>query len=172
MGPVIVILIRLLVPFSILKSPFWGTVISALTDAADVILITAINSGDFASYHNTDKVLDLYYLAFVFYVSLSWKNVLARRASIALFVYRLIGVVLFEMSGVRALLLIFPNLFEHFAVFYLGYLRFFKKDPIKNIRSLAVILLVLLLLKMPQEYVLHYQQAQPWNWVKQNVLGL
>jgi hypothetical protein len=39
-------------------------------------------------------------------------------------------VVLFELTGVRVLLLIFSNLFENFVVFYLVMQRFFPKFSI------------------------------------------
>jgi hypothetical protein len=38
--------------------------------------------------------------------------------------------------------------------------------------SLAVLLTVLLIPKMAQEYMLHYQEVKPWGWIKDNVLQL
>ena len=172
MGPVIVTLIRLLIPLTILKHPFWGTILSLLTDAIDVILITILNMGDFTNYHSVDKFLDMYYLSFSAYTSLAWNDLLAKKTSIFLFVYRLIGFILFELTHMRSLLLLFPNLFEHFFLFYLGYMKLFKKSSFSTYKQLAGVLIFLLILKLPQELVLHYLELQPWNWFKETVLGL
>ncbi|MEX0895915.1 MAG: hypothetical protein WDZ94_03165 [Patescibacteria group bacterium] len=169
LGPIIVIALRLLVPLYILKSPFWGTVISLVLDALDVVLLTFINLGDLENYHQIDKVLDMYYLALAAYATRNWQNRLAKRVAIGLFFYRLIGVVLFEFTGIRPLLLLFPNLFENFFLFYAGSLALFKKEYVPTKRSLTIALIVLLLLKLPQEYLLHYMQAQPWVWMQEYV---
>jgi hypothetical protein len=81
-------------------------------------------------------------------------------------------VVLFELTGVRVLRLIFSNLFENFVVFYLVMQRFFQKFSIKTYSRLAVVLVLLLLPKLPQEYMLHYAEFQPWNWPHTQALGI
>jgi hypothetical protein len=73
-------------------------------------------------------------------------------------------VVLFELTRVRVLFLIFSKLFENFVVFYLIMQRFFPKFSIKTYSRLAVVLVFLRLPKLPQEYMLHYAEFQPWNW--------
>ncbi len=38
--------------------------------------------------------------------------------------------------------------------------------------SLALVLLLLLAVKMPQEYVLHVLEFGPWQWFHMDVLGI
>ena len=101
-----------------------------MADTLDVIIAGAIGRGEFQNYAAADKLMDTYYLTFAVIISLRWSNTLAKRASVVLYLHRLIGVVLFELTGVRVLLLIFSNLFENFVVFYLVMQRFFPKFSI------------------------------------------
>lgn len=144
-------------------------------DAADVMIISLLGLGDFApgQYHTIDKILDLYFLCFSFASVFSWKNILAKRTAIFLFIWRVIGVTIFELTQIRPLLLIFNNLFQEFFIIWLGYIYFKKKELIKatEYKKLAVMLvLMLIFFKLPQEYVLHYAQAQPWIWFQTNIL--
>lgn len=172
MGPNVIVFLRLILPLMIIRRPLFGGIISMVADALDVVLITALNMGDFNNYHLIDKYLDMYYITLECYVSFFWKNSLAKKTSILLFIYRGTGFILFELTKIRLILFIFPNLFENFYLFYLGYKKLLKKDPVKSIRGLAVILTILLIPKMVQEYVLHFAQLQPWNWVKFNILRI
>ena len=63
----------------------------------------------------------------------------------------------FEITGIRKLLILCPNLFENFFLFYAALLRFFPEYDLTP-RRLAFWLAILLVPKMIQEYVLHYQQ--------------
>ena len=70
-------------------------------------------------YQGYDKALDIYYLAIAYIATLrNWTNYAAVRISRFLFYYRLVGVVLFELTQIRWLLLVFPNVFEYFFIFY------------------------------------------------------
>ena len=173
-GPWAVIILRLVLPpILICKNKFWGVIASAVLDASDVIITSALSLGDFTdgNYHSIDKVLDLYYLSIALFFVFGWKNVLAKKVAIGLFCWRILGVILFETTHIRPLLLVFPNLFEHFYVYFLGYIYFYKKEPFSKTqyKKLFRILLILLALKLPQEYVLHYAQAQPWVWTQRYI---
>jgi|SRR3989344_609503 len=172
MGPFIIVALRLVLPLTIFRWPLLGGLIAMIADALDVVLITYLNMGDFKNYHQVDKYLDMYYLSMEVYVSLFWKNKLARGTSIFLFLYRTIGFILFEVTKLRLLLFIFPNLFENFYLFYLGYKKITKKDPISSFRNLFLILVLLLIPKLIQEYILHFALLQPWNWIKFNILNI
>lgn len=141
-----------------------------ILDALDVVLLDIIGTGGFTNYHSTDKYLDMVYLTTELYVSLKWKNKLVRNTSMFLFIYRTTGFILFELTQIRIFLFIFQNLFENFYLLYLFCLKVFKKDPVKNFRSLLWILFIALIPKIPQEYILHYAQAQPWGWIKMHIL--
>lgn len=172
MGPVIVITLRLILPLTIFRWPLFGGLLTMAADALDVVLITYLNMGDFQNYASLDKYLDMYYLSMEFFVSLFWRNKLARGTSIILFFYRTVGFVLFEVTKIRLFLLLFPNLFENFYLFYLAYKKVIKKDPITSYKNLFLILFILLIPKMIQEYILHFALFHPWNWIKFNILNI
>ena len=166
---IFIVLLRLVVPLAILRRPLAGGIAAMLLDGADVILIELFQESGFTNYHTLDKFLDTYYLALEAFVSLRWDSVLAQRASLALFFYRLLGFVLFELTGRRIFLFLFPNLFENFFLYYVIADRFFSRLRPKTVPSLVAILTLLLIPKMGQEFLLHYLEAQPWNWFKRNV---
>ncbi len=172
MARLIVIALRLLVPVTIFRWPLAGGVISMLLDGADVILVDIIatligEEGGFGdTYQATDKTLDLYYLSFEFIVSLRWESHLARYASIALFVYRLAGLGLFALTGLRVLLFIFPNLFENFFIYYVAAIRFFPHLLPKTPLQLFLVLAILYIPKFAQEWILHFQELHPWGIFK------
>ena len=167
-GQAIVIAIRLLVPLSIFRWPLAGALASMLIDALDVVLIEVIGLGGFSHYAALDKGLDMYYLSFEAFVSLRWEPI-ARWTSLTLFAYRAIGFVAFEATQQRALLLVFPNVFENFYLAYAALRRFAPGWQLTP-RRLAMLLVAVTLPKLAQEYLLHYAEAQPWDWIKRNVL--
>ena len=70
-------------------------------------------------YQGYDKAMDVFYLAIAYISTLrNWQHLGAFRISRFLYFYRLIGVVSFELSQIRALLLLFPNTFEYFFIAY------------------------------------------------------
>jgi hypothetical protein len=170
--PTVAVTIRLLVPFTIFRWPLWGLIASAMADMFDVVIAGAIGRGEFPNYAAADKLMDTYYLTFALIITRRWDNTLTKRTSVFLYLHRLTGVVLFELTGVRVLLLIFPNLFESFVVFYLVVQRFFPKFSLQTYSRLAVVLVLLLIPKLPQEYMLHYAEFGPWNWFHTQVLGI
>ena len=97
---------------------------------------------------------------------------LLRRAALALFGWRLLGVVLFEATAIRPLLVVFPNLFENF---YLYVLIVRRVAPRLVPRTPAQLLLVLLLLYIPkaiQEWALHFEEVHPWQWLRSVRFGV
>jgi hypothetical protein len=171
MGQLIIIIIRLLVPLSIFRWPLGGAIASLVADTLDVVFVDALDMGGFSDYASLDKFLDMYYLSFCLIVSLRWEEALARWTSIVLFAYRALGFVLFETTQIRVFLFIFPNLFENF---YLAYLTLKKLvlDFHLTPKSLAALLTLLLIPKLLQEYLLHYAEAKPWGWIKENIFQL
>jgi hypothetical protein len=166
LGPILVIILRLVVPLSIRRWPLWGTMACLVLDATDVILIDVIKMGDFTNYAQVDKLLDVYYLSFALVVSLHWSDKLAKKTSIILFVYRLIGVILFELTQLRFLLFIFPNMFENWFLFWAARNRYFAQWQLTTKRLLFT-LIALLIPKLAQEYVLHVREMHPWNWIQE-----
>jgi hypothetical protein len=169
---IITVLVRLLVPLCMFKWRIGGVLLAAAVDALDVVLMDSIGvllgetKGFGTHYQFFDKWLDMYYLTFAVIISFSWKNTLARNTSIILFVYRLAGLILFEITGIRKLFFFFPNLFENFYIFYSIANRFFPKYVPKTLLQLVFVLFLLYLPKLLQEWALHYAQLQPWEWIK------
>lgn len=168
----LVILIRLLVPFTILKWRFAGALLSMAADASDVVLFDALGGRSYGGdlYHTVDKIFDMYYLSFMFYVSLSWVEPLERRTSIALYGWRLLGIVLFEVTQVRQLIFLAPNIFENFYLLVTGARKVSSRFRVDTPKRLVVVLLISGVPKLVQEYFMHYLEFPTWPYIKENVL--
>src|SRR5690606_14895768 len=94
-----------------------------------------------------------------------------RWPALFLFAYRLVGTVAFEVTEVRALLFIFPNLLENWWLYCLIVARFWPSLTPRSPGTVAVPIVILLVPKLAQEYLLHVAEAQPWNWIKEHLLG-
>jgi hypothetical protein len=127
-------------------------------------------------YQAFDKYLDQVYMLTFLAVALR-RQPPVRNISIALYVYRLAGFIVFEVTESRDLLLLFPNVFEFWFVFVAG-LKFFHLEegrrkeeegragplpapgrlvPFRySAGQLALVGAVLLGAKELQEYALHY----------------
>ena len=170
MSPIIVILLRLIIPLLIFRRPLLGGVASVLLDAVDANIVRLMG-GTFPNYQPLDKCLDTYYLFFEFVVSLGWDHRFAKQTSVILFLHRVVGVVLFEVTNTRVFLLFFPNLFEYFFLFFLiGKRKLFDSDKVNSWSRMVLIVVLLYILKLPQEYLLHYKQVSPWLWLTTEVL--
>ncbi len=172
----LVVAIRLLVPLSIFRWPLAGALASMAVDALDVVLVDSFaralgEPGEFgAMYAQLDKVLDTYYLTIELYVAWHWKEGLLRGTAAILYGWRLVGAILFELTAFHPLLLVFPNLFENFFLYVLIVKRWARRLVPRTIPQLAVVLGVLLAPKLVQEWLLHYEEAHPWQWLQEEVL--
>jgi hypothetical protein len=155
---IVLIVIRLIVPISIFRWPFLGAVLAVVADALDIVIATLLrrylDAGPLWNYHQLDKYLDTYYLAIEVLVAQRWAE-LPRWTANVLFGYRLIGVVLFEVTDIRVFLFVFPALFDFYFLFYAGVRQFLPQYELTP-RRLAIWLVVLLVPKLAQEYVIHY----------------
>ncbi|MFN2106255.1 MAG: hypothetical protein ACK2UJ_15350 [Candidatus Promineifilaceae bacterium] len=162
-----VILARVLVPLTIPRYPLPGILAALVLDAVDQTVFQALTGVTFAGYQGYDKALDIYYLAIAYIATLrNWTNFAAVRISRFLFYYRLVGVVMFEMLQFRWLLLLFPNVFEYFFIFYEVYrLRW---DPRRlSAKTLAgVAAFIWIVIKLPQEYWIHVAQLDVTDALK------
>lgn len=163
-GLIVVVLARLILPLLILRFPLTGLGVAMVLDWRDFAFI-----GHFGYYQEVDKWLDLYYLALCLIVAWRWRDQIARKLAIGLFIYRLVGVVALSIWKFQWLLLIFPNMFEPWFLFclllmYLGG----QKQMFTKWRQTILPLIVLLIPKMLQEYILHfyqpYKHSRP-DWV-------
>lgn len=159
MGWVLVFTMRLLVPLSIVRFPLAGGVIVIIGDNLDWHILHLFPPVDYISYQQYDKFLDTYYLAIEFLISLTWKEKIVRYTSVVLFLYRVIGVMLFELTNNQYLLFVFPNIFESFYLFYLLYKMY--TTAVFSYRNAYIVfsLLLLAISKYAFEYLLHVAQV-------------
>jgi phage shock protein PspC (stress-responsive transcriptional regulator) len=154
----VILILRVGVPLAIPRFPLPAILAALVVDAADQTILAAFDAEP-ANYQGYDKALDIYYLAIAYLSTLrNWPAWAAFGTSQFLWYYRLIGVVAFEFSGARVLLLIFPNTFEYFFIAYEAVrLRW---DPARlsarNIVFLAAAIWVGI--KLPQEFWIHVAQ--------------
>jgi hypothetical protein len=151
-GSVIVLALRLTLPLTVVRWHLAGAIIAIVADAVDV-LIYQLTSFPELGYHRVDKLLDLYTMSLLLGVSLQWGRGVALMSS-ALFTFRVVGVLLFELSGHRLILMGFPNVFEFFYLFNAARLHYVPEYEMTPTRSLGW-LLALTSAKLAQEYVLH-----------------
>jgi hypothetical protein len=176
MPALIVIALRLVVPLTILRWPLAGALLSMLVDAIDVVLVDAIAAafgqpGEFGPFYaQIDKWLDLYYLSIEWVMVRRWSESLPRSAASYLFVWRLAGVIAFEVTAYRPLLLIFPNLFENLYLYVVIVRHWFPRFMPRTVVQMLVVLVALLVPKMGQEYVLHWEELHPWQWLRDQVI--
>ncbi|MET0772887.1 MAG: hypothetical protein ABWZ82_07375 [Candidatus Limnocylindrales bacterium] len=169
-----VILARFLVPLLI---PLWPlpTMIAALVlDAVDQTVFQSLApDADLSWYQGYDKALDVYYLGIAYLSTLrNWTNHAAFQVSRFLYYYRLVGATLFEATGLRWLLLVFPNTFEYFF------------DTIEAIRTrwdprrvgatlvVGIAACIWIFIKLPQEWWIHIAQLDTTDIIQERIFGV
>ena len=153
----IVLALRLIIPFTIFRWPLLGGILVIAADFYDFPVLNKFGWGFLTSetYQPVDKLFDIYYLSFEFIVALRWNDLLAKKAAIGLFSWRLIGTVAFELTQLRKFLFFAPNIFEYFYIAFLG-IKKFKPEFRLTKKILIILLLVIGTPKLIQEFVLHY----------------
>lgn len=166
----VVVGLRFCIPLLIPRYPLPGVIGSLVLDAVDHSIFQAFGY-DPPNYQGYDKAMDVYYLAIAYVSTLrNWTSPSAYRVGRFLYFYRLVGVTAFELSGWRALLLIFANTFEYFFIAY-EIVRM-QRDPRRyTLRFwIWVAAVIWVVVKLPQEWWIHVAQldftdelaAHPW----------
>lgn len=166
--------LRLLAPLTILRWPLVGGIGAMVIDAVDVIIVDALGADAFWNdyYAEIDKGLDTYYLAIEALVAWRWTNAWARWPALVLFAIRLVGAAAYELTGARALLFVFPNLFENWWLYCVVVARFWPRLTPRSARATGTVLVLLLVPKLVQEYYLHIVQVHPWVWLRSLLFGM
>jgi hypothetical protein len=168
----VVLALRLLVPLAIPRYPL-AILLAFLLDAVDKTIYQQFTSLNLDFYQGYDKALDNYYLTLAYIATLrNWTNLFGFKISRFLFYYRLVGALVFELTQIRLVLLIFANTFEYFFDFYeLVRLRW---DPRRLSRRvlLRTAAFIWIVIKLPQEYVIHVAQVSATGWIKVNIFGV
>ena len=169
----IVVLSRLLIPLAIPRFPLPAILAALVLDAIDQTIFQQFTNLNLDGYQGYDKALDIYYLTVAYISTLrNWTSLFAFKMGRFLWYYRLLGVVLFEFIGNRALLFIFPNTFEYFFIYYeIVRLRW---DPRRLSKKAIVIATaaIWIIIKLPQEYWIHIAQLDMTDFLKEKVFGV
>jgi len=164
----VVVALRLGVPLFVPRFPLPAMIAAMLIDAADQTIFQRFTHLDLTNYQGYDKALDVYYLSIAYLSTMrNWANMTAFRTSRFLYFYRMVGVLLFELLHIRAILLIFPNTFEYFFDFYEAVrLRW---NPARMTKHLVIgaAAFIWIFIKLPQEYWIHVAQLDTTDLIKE-----
>ncbi len=169
---VLVVGARFLVPLLIPVFPLPGVVACLVLDGIDQSVFQWFGY-DPPGYQSYDKAMDVYYLAIAYLATMrNWQSPPAYGVGRFLYFYRLVGVVAFELSHLRALLLVFPNTFEYFFIAYEAVRS--RWQPLRvTLRAWVMVAgLIWVFVKLPQEWWLHVAQLDvtdtlrdyDWAW--------
>ncbi|MEV4349387.1 hypothetical protein AB0J83_33430 [Actinoplanes sp. NPDC049596] len=149
---------RFVIPLFIPRYPLPAILAALILDGVDQTIFQAFGY-DPPGYQNYDKAMDVYYLAIAYLATLrNWASMPAVEIARFLYFYRLAGVVLFEFTDWRAILLIFPNTFEYFFIAY-EIVRLRWNPSRYGLRWwLLVAAGIWIFIKLPQEWWIHIAQ--------------
>ena len=169
-----VVLSRLFVPLLIPRFPLPAILACLIIDGVDQsIFQTVAPDADLTSYQSYDKALDIYYLVIAYITTQrNWTNQPAVYIARFLIFYRLAGVVLFEITGVRELLIIFPNTFEYFFIFYEAVRLFWDPRRMSAKVLVGATAFIWIFIKLPQEWWLHVAQLDMTDFIKEDIFGV
>lgn len=154
----LVVGLRFIVPLFIPRFPVPAILLSLLIDAVDQTVFAAFDVEP-ENYQSYDKALDIYYLSIAYISTVrNWLNTTAFISSQALWYFRLVGVLLFELTGFRTILFLFPNVFEYFFIYYESLRTRWKTSRITKKHLLVAIAFIWIVIKLPQEYWIHVAQ--------------
>lgn len=166
---ILVVGLRFLLPLLIPYFPLPAIVACLLLDGVDQTIFQVFTDLPLAGYQSYDKALDVYYLTVAYLSTLrNWSHLLAFRVSRFLYYYRLVGVVAFELTGLRPLLLLFPNTFEYFFIWYEA-VRLWSPRAVRRLTRVGVIsaaAFIWIVIKLPQEYWIHIAQRDVTDTIK------
>lgn len=142
--------IRIAGSLPVLRWPLAGGLLAILVDLSDLLWRDLLGGVD--DYQALDKWLDQVHLACFLVVTLRWRDP-ARVIAVALYGWRLLGFIAFEVTGARELLLVFPNVFEvwFIVVAALGDERVAAWSRLR----LAGVIALALAVKLVHEWALH-----------------
>ena len=145
-----------MVPLLIPRFPLPAILACLVLDAADQTIFQAFTDDPLPGYQTYDKALDVYYLAIAYCSSMrNWSDPVAFQTSRFLYLYRLVGVTMFELFNARWMLLVFANTFEYFFIAYEAVRT--RWNPLRLTASavLGIAAFIWIFIKLPQEWWIH-----------------
>ncbi len=158
---------RFILPLFIPFFPLPAIIACLLLDGVDQTIFQVFTTLPLDGYQSYDKALDIYYLS-IAYISTfrNWTNLFAFRVSRFLYYYRLVGVALFEATHLRPLLLIFPNTFEYFFIWYEAVKLWWNPRKLSRTAVISAAAFIWIVIKLPQEYWIHIAQNDVTDTIK------
>jgi hypothetical protein len=170
---VLVVGTRLFLPFTIPTWPLLGAIACMLVDSIDQSIFQQFPAIPLEGYQSYDKSLDIYYLAVIYTATMrNWTNPYMFGTSFFLYYYRLIGVVAFELTQVRAILFIFPNTFEYFYDFIEAVRLRWDWKRIGKWTAIISAAAIWIFIKLPQEWWIHIAQLDMTDFIKETLFGV
>jgi hypothetical protein len=166
--------VRVLGSVWVLRWALVGALIAIAVDLSDLFLKNLLDLGGLKDYQRFDKVADLVYMVCFLIVTRRWEGP-AKTWAAWMFAFRMVGLVTFEFTEARWVLMLFANVFEFWFVANAAILHW-RPNKVLDTRGAALLLLAIVPLKLFQEYVLHYGQwldsftaveavEAIWDWV-------
>ncbi|HET6476067.1 MAG TPA: hypothetical protein VFH93_08335 [Thermoleophilia bacterium] len=173
---IIVILVvgaRLFLPLLIPYFPVPALLACLILDAVDQSIFQQFPAIPLDGYQSYDKALDVYYLSVAYLSTLrNWTNQTAFRMNQFLFYYRMIGVIAFELTQVRAMLFIFPNTFEYFFLFVELVRLGWNTNRMGKWTVILATAGIWIFIKLPQEWWIHIAQLDMTDFIKETLFGV
>ncbi|WP_051274955.1 hypothetical protein [Cellulomonas sp. URHD0024] len=165
--------LRLVVPLFIPRFPLPALLAALVIDGIDQTVFATFTDLPLDNYQSYDKALDIYYLT-IAYLSVirNWRNPFALGVAAALWYYRLVGVLAFELTGERWLLMLFPNTFEYFVIAIEVVRTRRDAGRLANRAFVWTAALIWVFIKLPQEWWIHVAQLDFTDEFKERVLGV
>jgi hypothetical protein len=167
---VVIVLGRLLLPLLIPRFPLPAIIGCLVLDGIDQTVLAGLTNIPLDNYQSYDKALDIYYGSIAFVSTMrNWRNRPAYLIGAILYLYRLIGVVLFEAfppSGARWVLLIFPNTFEFYFIAVEAILVVWAIQRLSPRFLVWLAIALWVVVKLPQEYWIHIAQLDMTNTIR------
>ena len=168
-----VVAARILVPLAVFRFPLPAMLAALVIDGLDQTIFQTFTSLPLENYQSYDKALDVYYLSLA-YLSMmrNWVSRDGFDVGRFLYYYRLVGVVLFEQTQIRALLLIFPNTFEYFFDAYEAIRTRWDPRRIGRTLLIGIAAFIWIFIKLPQEWWIHVAQLDATDLIKTGIFGV
>jgi hypothetical protein len=170
---VIILATRFIVPLFIPRFPLPAILVCLVVDAADQTILQQLTDLNLDNYQNYDKALDIYYLTIAYLaVYRNWTNGIAVEVARFLWYYRLIGVLAFEITQERWLLMVFPNTFEYFFIAYEVVRTCWDPRRMSRRAVIGLAAFIWIFIKLPQEWWIHVAQNDFTDFMKETVFGV
>lgn len=151
----LIILLKIAVPASMLFFPLFGLWGNYILDVVDGDILLSLGMSD-PTYQLIDKSTDLISYIFMLILGLRWS---IRKLVIFLFTYRIIGQILFFITGKEIIFFYFQNFLEPLMMIY-ALILFKQKDEKKAYltykKHIILVWAIVLIYKIWNEWYLHF----------------